>query len=203
MLVRDPTAAATPEPLLPRDGPGPGISEPSFTPDGRYVIVDSVPQGGHEGGLFLYDAGDDGSARPFFATEGLEGGGVIRPDGLWVAYQANASGRVEVYLRRLVPKDPESAPIHPVTTAGGVSPRWSADGKTLYYEDPADRSIYAVSVRTEPLIEISEPRLLFEEGARDESTGWDITRDERLVTIRESGALAGSQPEIRVISNWD
>ena len=50
LLVRDATATATPEPLLPRDGPGPGISEPSFTPDGRYVIVDSVPQGGHEGG---------------------------------------------------------------------------------------------------------------------------------------------------------
>jgi Tol biopolymer transport system component len=203
LLVRDPTPVATPEPLIPQTGPGLGIDEPSFTPDGRYIIVDSVPRGGQEGGLYLYDADDADSARPFFATEGLEGSGVIRPDGQWVAYQANASGRVEVYLRRLVPEDPESAPIHPVTTTGGMSPRWSADGKILYYEALADRSIFAVSVTTEPRFELSEPRLLVEEGARDESDAWDVTPDGRLVAIRESDALDGAQIKIRVISNWD
>ena len=201
LLVRDPTPAATPEPVLPWEGsgPGPGIGDPSFSPDGRFVIVDSTPQNGQEGGLYLYDVGDGDSGRPFFATEGWEGGAAIRPDGLWVAYQANASGGVEVYLRRLVPQDPDSAPIHAVTNEGGEDPRWSVDGKTIYYRNPNDRSVYAVSVRTEPQIEISEPRLLTD----SEGDEWDVLPDERVVMVKKSDALEGARPDIRVILNWD
>jgi sugar lactone lactonase YvrE len=79
----------------------------------------------------------------------------------------------------LVPQDPDSAPIHPVTNEGGEDLRWSADGKTVYYRNPADRSIYAVSVRTEPRIEISGPRLLTDL----EGEAWDITPDGTRVHV--------------------
>jgi Tol biopolymer transport system component len=198
-MVGDPTPGATPEPVLPRKEPGPGINNPSFTPDGRFVIVSSSPLDGQEGGLYLYDVGDGDSGRPFFATEGLEGDAEIRPDGRWVVYNTNVSGRFEVYLRPLVPQNPESAPIHPVTNEGGEDPRWSADGMTVYYRNPTDRSIYAVSVRTEPQIEISRPRLLTDM----EGEEWDVTPDERVVMVKNAEGAEDARPDIRVILNWD
>ncbi len=111
----------------------------------------------------------------------------------------NVSGRLEVYLRPLVPQNPESAPIHPVTNEGGEDPRWSADGMTVYYRNPTDRSIYAVSVRTEPQIEISRPRLLTDM----EGEEWDVTPDERVVMVKNAEGAEGARPDVRIILNWD
>ena len=70
---------------------------------------------------------------------------------------------------------------------------------TVYYWNPTDRSIYAVSVRTEPQIEISRPRRLI--NMVDE--GWDVTPDERVVMEKHAECAEGARPNIRVILNWD
>ena len=70
---------------------------------------------------------------------------------------------------------------------------------TVYYRNPTDRSIYAVSVRTEPQIEISRPRLVTDV----EGEEWDVTPDERVVMVKNAEAEEGARPDIRVILNWD
>jgi Tol biopolymer transport system component len=85
-----------------------------------------------------------------------EGGARISPDGRWLAYVSNESGREEVYL---VPY-PGPGPKVRVSTAGGTAPQWREDGGELFFEG-TDQSIMAVDVRGGAAVEVGAPRLLF------------------------------------------
>ncbi len=78
----------------------------------------------------------------FLKTEANELWGQFSPDGRWIAYQSNETGRYEIYVR---PFSSPGGPI-PISTAGGVYPRWSRDGKELYFIAP-DARMMAVSIR--------------------------------------------------------
>jgi Tol biopolymer transport system component len=70
----------------------------------------------------------DGSWEPWLATRTSEGSARIAPDGRWVVYAGNASGRSEVYRRRL-----EGGPSQQISTGGGEQPHWSPDGRYVYF----------------------------------------------------------------------
>ena len=78
----------------------------------------------------------------FLRTAANELWGQFSPDGRWMAYQSNETGRYEIYVR---PFPREAGPI-PISTAGGVYPRWSRDGNELYFIAP-DAKMMAVSIR--------------------------------------------------------
>jgi eukaryotic-like serine/threonine-protein kinase len=83
----------------------------------------------------------DSEARPFFTTsEATEGWPTFSPDGRWLAYASNQTGRFEVYVRPY----PAAEPATLVSTAGGSRPLWSRDGRTLFYDD--DSTLMAVDV---------------------------------------------------------
>ena len=75
------------------------------------------------------------------------------PDGHWVAYVSDKSGRDEVYVRAFTPPSASGSPIAgaewPVSTAGGLQPKWRNDGKELYYRAP-DGKLMAVDVTSAP-----------------------------------------------------
>src|SRR5204863_116238 len=73
--------------------------------------------------------GNVAGVRPFLRTPFNETMAVIAPDGRWLAYQSNESGRYEVYVQ---PFPGGGRPI-PISTGGGVFPRWSSDGRELYF----------------------------------------------------------------------
>src|SRR4030095_2494783 len=68
---------------------------------------------------------------------------IFSPDGRWVAYELDESGRYEIYVRTFRGHDGRRQ----ISTKGGESPRWSRDGRRLFYE--VDNSVMAVAVRTE------------------------------------------------------
>lgn len=74
----------------------------------------------------------DGSEAPFpvLDTPFIEKAAVVSPDGQWIAYDSNSPGRFEVFVNRF--PVPTASPVI-VSTAGGRSPRWSADGRELFY----------------------------------------------------------------------
>ena len=72
---------------------------------------------------------DGGAARPVIATPAQELGGRISPDGRWIAYQSNETGRYEVYVRSF----PGTGRATLVSANGGVNPVWARDGRSLYY----------------------------------------------------------------------
>jgi len=84
-----------------------------------------------------------GDRKPyaFLSTPFNEQGGVFSPDGRWVAYQSNESGRDEIYVRPF----PGPGGQWQVSTAGGSDPRWRPDGKELYYLAP-DLKLMAAAV---------------------------------------------------------
>jgi hypothetical protein len=83
--------------------------------------------------------------------------GQFSPDGRWVAYQSNETGRFEVYVRSF----PAGGVAIPISTAGGVYARWSRDGNELYYVAP-DATMMAVPIRrTQTTLSADSPVALF------------------------------------------
>jgi len=76
----------------------------------------------------------DGTTTPFAATSYDEEQGSFSPDGRWIAYVANSTGRQEVYVRRI---DGTAPPVR-LSAAGGTHPLWRHDGQELFYLSPAD-----------------------------------------------------------------
>jgi dipeptidyl aminopeptidase/acylaminoacyl peptidase len=204
LMIMDAAPGAKAAPFLPRSGAG-SVQQfnASHSPDGKHVLIDDTRDEA-EPGIYLYEPGDGDSRRAFFASTMTEGGATFRPDGAWVAYYTNGSGRNEIYLRPFVPEQPESAPIHPVTRKGGRSPRWSADGRTLYYRgvDADEDKFFAVTIETEPALKISERRLVFSK--MDELGISSIVElpDGRFIRIQSEQGTANRGPELRMILNW-
>ena len=78
----------------------------------------------------------------FLATTANEMWGQFSPDGRWIAYQSNETGRFEIYVRPF----PGPGGAIPISTAGGIYARWSHDGSELYYLAP-DATLMAVPIR--------------------------------------------------------
>jgi serine/threonine-protein kinase len=101
--------------------------------------------------MILPVEGDDVSgwkaAAPtvFLATPFPEWGAAFSPDGRWLAYQSNESGRSEVYVRPF----PGPGATTQVSTGGGMHPTWSRVGKELFYQEAADWTVMVAAYGTE------------------------------------------------------
>ena len=98
----------------------------------------------------------DRTPRPFLATPSDEGGAVFSPNGRWIAYQSDETGRYEVYVRPY----PGPGPKRTISSRGGLNPVWTGDRELLYLEPP--RRVMAIDVRIAPDFKAGTPRLLFE-----------------------------------------
>ena len=102
----------------------------------------------------------------------------ISPDGRWMAYTSNESGKEEIYVR---PFPDVNAGRWQISTSGGNNPLWSRDGREIFYRN--GNAVMAVSVKTSPAFIFETPRTLFQgtyvrsvnsPGSRDFGT-WDIS----------------------------
>jgi dipeptidyl aminopeptidase/acylaminoacyl peptidase len=141
---------------------------------------------------------DPKSARPFLQSPFNERGARRSPDGHWLAYSSDESGREEVYV---VPY-PHVGGKRQVSTAGGSYPQWRADGKELFFQGP-DQSIMAVSVGGGSSFEASPPKRLFKAAlARGfNACAWAVSRDgQRFIVNTPVGAVAAEH--FVVAMNW-
>jgi serine/threonine protein kinase len=136
----------------------------------------------------------DRKAFPLLQTPVSEGNPDFSPDGRWLAYQSEESGRLEVYVTQF----PSPAGRWQISTTGGAFPRWSRDGRELFYVDTNRFELMAVSIETKSGFQASEPVALF---AMDPYVGgpYDVAPDGRfLVNVPNA---AGSNP-LTVVLNW-
>lgn len=93
---------------------------------------------------------------PYLQTQFTESHGRFSPDGRWVAYTSDASGKPDIYVRSF----PSGNGLWQISTAGGDSAQWSSDGKELFYMAP-DRNLMVVPVNTRGTFSYGEPKALF------------------------------------------
>jgi Tol biopolymer transport system component/predicted Ser/Thr protein kinase len=167
--------------------------------DGRFLSLYAIPvQGKRNIQVWILSMGGDRRASPF-ATEALEQwDSRFSPDGRWVAYQSNESGRFEVYVR---PFPGPGGQWH-VSAAGGGHPRWNQDGKELYYLS-LDNKILAVPVNLGATFHAGSPQELFavHPTSNPNSSVYDVTADGQRFLINTVASEEGSPP-LSLVVHW-
>jgi Tol biopolymer transport system component len=142
-------------------------------------VTDKMPTSWSRDGRFLlYSAFDartkldiwvlplDGSRKPFpfLRTPFIEGDAMFSPDGRWIAYASDETGRREIFVRAFSPDAPEgltaSGGKWMVSRDGGRYPWWRPDGKELLYSH-GDRTVMSVDVTLNPVFQAGQPKLAF------------------------------------------
>ena len=100
-------------------------------------------EGAGGGNLITVSLRGDPVTEDLLATGFDERGAALSPNGRWLAYQSDASGQMEVYVRPFPDAD---AGLHPISTNGGTNPRWAPGGRELFYVE--DGRLLAVPVQT-------------------------------------------------------
>jgi hypothetical protein len=189
----------------------PEVKTPSsWSADGRFVLFHSTdPQTSSD--LLVADLGDGGAKRPpqtavFLKTPAREVWGAFSPDGRWVAYMSNESGRPEIYVRPFTsPGAPQTGVQWQVSTSGGIHPVWRPDGGELYYVDPVGTMVAAPITVTGNTVEPGTPMVLFSTrilgGGVDAGQGrqYDIARDGRFLI---NTVLEDVDTPITLLQNW-
>jgi Tol biopolymer transport system component len=191
----------------------PGLPGPDWSRDGRYLVYQqtsatggSVSVAGIWGSsdVMYVEIGADGTAGEplaFLATPANEAAPKLSPDGRFVAYSSDESGRQEVYLRPF----PSGAGRWQASVAGGGQPRWSRDGKELFYV--RDTTLMSVSVATGQGVTLGQPHELFQSidlQAQIVMPVFDISADgQRFLTVAPVEQRAeAAPPTIRIVQNW-
>lgn len=130
----------------------------AVAPDGRRLLyaLRTVTEGAAHFDLLVTDLEAGGAGKPYAASTFSEFRGAFSPDGKWLAYQSNESGRAEIYVQAF----PDPGRKWQVSTQGGTSPAWTRDGALLYYI-AADRKLMRVDVKTTPSFDAGIPEALY------------------------------------------
>jgi serine/threonine-protein kinase len=132
--------------------PGRTIFDAVLTHDVRRVIF---RLGGIPGDLHYVDRDSLGTPHPLLDSRFDERAPALSSDDHWLAYVSDETGRDEVYVRPF----PDAGGRWVISAAGGGEPRWSRDGKELFYRN-AD-TVFAVQIATQPTFSVGQRTTLF------------------------------------------
>jgi Tol biopolymer transport system component len=178
----------------------------SWSADGRFLLYFSNdPQTGSD--LWVVPMRGDRTPSVLLKTPFQELWGAFSPDGRWVAYESNESGRYEIHVRPFVPPGgPAAGGQWQVSTAGGVFPAWRRDGNELYYLNPAGALMAAPITVTGATLEPGAPVALFPThifgGGVNGTQGrqYDVASDGRFLINMELDSAAAP---ITLLQNWN
>jgi Tol biopolymer transport system component len=123
--------------------------------DGRFLVYHTFGGGNTFWDIWVAPT-DGGKPFPLLATKFTEVQGQISPDGRWIAYASDESGRLEIYVTQF----PEKRGRWQISTTGGTQPWWREDGREIFYLGP-DQTLMSVAVRGEDSFESATPTAIF------------------------------------------
>jgi len=168
----------------------------SFSPDGkRLVFRDSTTND-----LQVLSMEGERTSQPLLQNQFDVGNGMISPDGQWIAYESNESGRLQVYVRPF-PNVEEGK--WQISSDGGTETVWAPRGQELFYRN--GEAMMVVGIKTEPTFTAGSPVALFTGSyvIGEPVVDYDISPDgQRFLMIKEADEEEGQPGQINVVLNW-
>jgi dipeptidyl aminopeptidase/acylaminoacyl peptidase len=184
-------------------GLGPSLTPFGWTPDARYFTYTAArdPTPGRRSEIWLQPMFGDGAPRSYLDTSFNVLQAQVSPDGRWLAYASNESGRNEVYVRPF----PDGDDKWQVSTGGGIEPEWRSDGKELFFL-AANQDLMALAIKSGTIADAVRPARLFRTELSSGSVISAYTRNQYVVTSDGQRFLinqgAAPPPPITVVVNW-
>jgi serine/threonine-protein kinase len=185
------------------------IAEMAWTPDGRSLVVRTAGAPGVTGGRDLYvtGAGTGGEPVALLTSTADEAAPALSPDGRWLAYNSDETGRREVFIR---PYPNIASAQFQVSDVGGRAPVWSPDGSELFFVADATgenraRRMMVAAIEMGPPFRVQRPETLFEIDDNyylaNYSTSYRISGDgDRFLMARFLGE--GARTELVFVQNF-
>lgn len=170
----------------------------SFSPEGQ-LIAFVRPDPKTQRDIWVASL-KDRTRKLFLGTPATEGTPRFSPDGRWLAYVSDESGRPEIYVQPY----PGPGGKWQISTDGGMEPAWNPNGRELFYR--IGNRMMAVPVTTQPAFSAGRPSMLFEGeylASPFPQTGvtYDVTPDgQRFLMVKDAQTTSAAQ--INVVVNW-
>jgi Tol biopolymer transport system component len=172
----------------------------SISPDGKFLLyhTNGDPKSGSDLWIQPEPLGPPGTAKPYslLQSQSNEINGMFSPDGHWIVYQSDETGRYEIYVAPF----PGPGGTRPISTSGGSQPRWRADGKEIFYIALDEKLMAADVTVKDGEIQPGEVRPLFGPLPIGNGYQYDVSADGEhilVVTPRQNA----SEP-LALVQNW-
>jgi serine/threonine protein kinase/Tol biopolymer transport system component len=202
LFVADADGAGGQRPILPPQGNRINLTD--WSSDGRFFLYSHQrPRTGAD--LLVLSSEPDATPEAYLATEFAESGARFSPDGHWVAYVSNEDGASAVYVRAFPQADRKVR----ISTEGGQAPRWSRDGRTLYYWTLGpERTLTAVPITVTDVVSPGRAQSLFTR-TLPVVPAYEVSRDGRFLMAlpigdgraEALGTAAGARQFV-FVSDW-
>ena len=174
-----------------------GLWEAELSRDGQWLVVRADEAEG-KAAIRARRLQGDTTLVPLVVDKGLADYAALSPDGRWLAYGTDVSGRKEIYVTPF----PAATSFHLVSRDGGTEPRWAHSGRELFFK--SGNQLMAVPIAPGPTFLAGTPRPLFSLSGFREARNrqqYDVAPDDRrFVMIRQLGADAPGT--VVYVENW-
>jgi Tol biopolymer transport system component len=172
----------------------------AISPDDRFLILNRVG-GTNEGDLLQIDLSSKADPEYIFQTPIFEYGADISPDGKYMAYGANETGRLEIFIKTF----PEEQGKWQISTQGGISPRWAPDGRELYYINTVGKFM-GVPIQHKPFFSPGKAKELFDVAQMNfpitPLTNFDVTPDGQKFLMVRNLSFRARDTAFNIVTNW-
>jgi len=168
--------------------------------DGRYIFFNVLAENTKYDVWAVSTA--DRRAGPILDTVNVERDAVLSPDGKWLAYDSDESGRLEVYVQPFSGIDSTERRRWKISTAGAALPKWRADGKELFFITTSGKVMSTAVHPSGEVFEFEPPAKLFQ--TRPIPKVWnffDVSPDGQKFLVNLPLEWASSS-QIMVVTNW-
>jgi len=174
----------------------------SWSPDGKFLLYST--QGGATGTIDVWTLPLAAGAKPYplIQTQFNEVNGQFSPDGRWVAYQSDESGRAEIYVIPFHAQGDAPGGKRQVSTAGGTIPRWRRDGKELFYVAPGGKLMAAEVDAKGGSFEPGKETALFDGILTGLGFSYDVGPDGKSFLVELLPEQTTGVEPITVVQNW-